>query len=50
MPWRNNLNGANSYIVKPVNFDDFIDVVTKLGFYWLLVNKVPPTWPSDSGA
>lgn len=36
--------GVNSYIVKPVDFDQFTDVVEKLGFYWLLVNQ-PPTCP-----
>ena len=34
--------GANSYIVKPVDFDAFVDVMSNLGFYWLLVNE-PPT-------
>jgi len=33
--------GANSYVVKPVSFEDFMDVVGRLGMYWLLVNKVP---------
>lgn len=33
--------GANSYIVKPVDFDNFSRVLTDLGFYWLLLNKVP---------
>ena len=31
--------GANSYIVKPVEFDEFSNVVTKLGRYWLLKNQ-----------
>lgn len=31
--------GANSYVVKPVNFDAFIDAVKNLGFYWLLINE-----------
>lgn len=31
--------GVNSYIVKPIDFDKFIDAVSELGFYWLLLNK-----------
>ena len=31
--------GSNSYIVKPVDFDKFVDVVRQMGYYWLLVNK-----------
>ena len=33
--------GANSYIVKPVNMDDFDKIVSDIGMYWLLVNKAP---------
>jgi two-component system response regulator len=33
--------GANSYVVKPVDFDAFAQVMSHLGFYWLLVNETP---------
>jgi two-component system, response regulator len=33
--------GANSYIVKPVDFDQFVDVSRQLGLYWLLLNQLP---------
>jgi two-component system response regulator len=33
--------GANSYVVKPVDFASFQEVVNNLGMYWLLVNQTP---------
>jgi CheY-like chemotaxis protein len=34
--------GANGYVQKPVDFDNFRFVVKQLGLYWLLVNQPPP--------
>ena len=31
--------GANSYVVKPVNFDAYIKAVSDTGLYWLMINK-----------
>lgn len=33
--------GVNSYIVKPVGFEQFIEAVSQLGLYWVLINKTP---------
>jgi len=36
-------NGANSYVRKPVDFNQFVDAIGNLGLYWLVLNEVPPT-------
>ena len=33
--------GANSYVRKPVDFDQFTDTVRQLGMYWLVINESP---------
>ena len=33
--------GANSYIVKQVNFENFTQAIKNIGFYWLLLNQAP---------
>lgn len=33
--------GVNSYIVKPVDFDAFVEQVAQLGFYWMVMNRTP---------
>ena len=34
--------GVNSYIQKPVDFNQFREIIKQLGFYWLVINQAPP--------
>jgi two-component system response regulator len=34
--------GCNSYVRKPVDFDEFVEAARQLGLYWLLLNEAPP--------
>ena len=34
--------GVNSYIVKPVSFEEFVKIAEQVGLYWLLTNQPPP--------
>lgn len=38
-------SGANSYVRKPVSFDEFVDAIGQIGRYWLSLNEPPPTSP-----
>ncbi|WP_295434616.1 response regulator [uncultured Thiodictyon sp.] len=40
--------GVNSFVAKPVAFDEFARVVADLGMYWVLINRVPPDIRSPS--
>lgn len=45
--------GANAYVVKPVQFTEFMEAVTKLGAFWAIVNVPPPgseAHPNSSGS
>ena len=35
-------NGANSYVRKPVDFNQFVDAISNLGLYWLVINERSP--------
>jgi two-component system response regulator len=41
--------GVNSYVVKPVEFHEFVDAVEQVGAFWGVINEVPPgsRGPSD---
>jgi two-component system response regulator len=41
--------GVNSYIQKPVDFEQFREIVNKLSLYWLLVNEPPPVSAFSAG-
>lgn len=36
------MNGANSYIRKPIDFAHFVEAVRQVGLYWLVLNEPPP--------
>lgn len=35
-------HGVNSYIVKPIDFENFVEAARQIGMYWLMLNSAPP--------
>ena len=35
--------GVNAYVVKPLNFHEFVDAIKMVGSFWLVLNEAPPT-------
>jgi CheY-like chemotaxis protein len=42
--------GANAYVVKPVDFEKFVTTVSKLGFFWAVLNEPPPAPGPTAGS
>jgi two-component system response regulator len=42
-------SGVNSYLVKPVNFDEFVELMKRTGHYWLAANVAPPAAAREGG-
>jgi CheY-like chemotaxis protein len=42
-------SGTNAYVVKPVDFGDFIDAIKRLGLFWAVVNHPPPGSVGETG-
>lgn len=40
--------GVNAYVVKPVDFQKFVDSIKQIGFFWALINEPPPASTSGS--
>jgi two-component system, response regulator len=43
-------SGANSYVCKPIKFDQFTSAIKQLGIYWLVINEQPPPVDEDDRA
>jgi CheY-like chemotaxis protein len=41
-------NGVNAYVVKPVDFSEFMNAVKQLGVFWMAVNEPPPHHAGDT--
>ena len=43
-------HGVNAYVVKPVDFGEFMRAVKQLGIFWAAINEPPPNWQSQLSA
>jgi CheY-like chemotaxis protein len=41
--------GVNAYVVKPIDFGDFLRAVKQLGIFWALINEMPPAAANGGG-
>jgi CheY-like chemotaxis protein len=41
--------GVNAYVVKPVDFHEFVDAIKKLGLFWSVINVPPPATIATAG-
>lgn len=42
--------GANGYVVKPLDFKEFVTAVASLGLFWAAINRPPPVYPKTGDA
>ena len=42
--------GTNAYVVKPIDFHEFVEVIKQVGLFWAVVNQPPPEVSSTSSA
>jgi CheY-like chemotaxis protein len=41
--------GVNAYVVKPVNFKDFLEAAKNIGIFWAVINELPPEGGQPNG-
>ncbi len=41
--------GVNAYVVKPIDFEEFMQAIKKIGAFWAVINEVPPEGDYSSG-
>ena len=41
--------GVNAYVVKPVDFKEFMEAINQIGVFWAIINELPPQGVSSNG-